>query len=193
MKLDDMSPKNYEFACSLIGKVIVMDQDISFWPDTLTSEGMKGRITAITQEDIGFSVDVDLTEFEAYNDPLMTREFWDDKDNYNLTVKEAGLYTGRDKIYMNYGQDMPFYAESEGKPVKSKQEQFKAYHIQSLKDGELSWSNTSQFIFDHDEKGLQLARDTLIFMDKLGAMLPEENTKYRIVEIVVTVIEGEVK
>ena len=84
--------------------------------ESCIDDGMIGRIVGCghTNDDV-FWIDVDLNDWDAYNDTKAKSNYWDNGEHgekqARLTAKEAGFYpkNGIERVYLGYDDDYTGY------------------------------------------------------------------------------------
>ena len=110
MKFDNLENTR----AALVGKVVVFNKLCESDHECDVDAGMKGRVKSVTMSnDFGIvKIEIDLTEFESHNDPLMKPTYYDKNGKACLTMKEAGFYHGYETVYTEAGFVLPFDLEN---------------------------------------------------------------------------------
>lgn len=132
-----------EAFASLAGKVIIFNKRCETDYECDADPNMKGRVKNVymTNHNI-MKVDIDLSEFEEYNDPLMQKNYYDKNGVPCLTMKEAGMYTGIETVYTEPNLILPFDFEPTEEEEKRQKIQKLANEYRPSMDKEVlhSWA-----------------------------------------------------
>lgn len=91
------------------GRVIVKFNNLEIGDYSFLEVGMMAKIISIkwSPNDGSWVVHFDISEFDAYNLPLQSRDYYDENNNPTLTAREAGQWGDIEKLFID--DDFSYY------------------------------------------------------------------------------------